>query len=144
VASPCLRWLASVWTLRVQPSFNSCGRRLSRCLDVALRRDRLVGMAHMERGAFSRAQCRPPAPDFTTRGQRSASKVFFGERRPTLARADVLALEGMIGSYAAAARKVGGAAANAFIPCRAWVAFATVLNAEIVRRNPQEADARSD
>jgi len=44
------------------------------------------------------------------------SKIFFGERRPTLALADVLALEGMIGSYATAARKVDGAAANACIP----------------------------
>jgi tryptophan-rich sensory protein len=55
----------------------------------------------------------------------------------------VLALEEMIGSYAAA-RKVDGAAANAFIPYGAWVAFATVLNPEIARRNPQEAAARSD
>jgi tryptophan-rich sensory protein len=38
-----------------------------------------------------------------------------------------------------AARKVDRAAANAFIPYGAWVAFATVLNAEIARRNPQEA-----
>jgi tryptophan-rich sensory protein len=58
----------------------------------------------------------PCGSDFTTRGQRSVSKIFFGERRPTLALADMLALEGMIGSYAAAARKVDGAAAKAFIP----------------------------
>ena len=67
------------------------------------------------------------------------SKLFFGEHRPTLALADVLALEGMIGSYITAARKVDRAAANAFIPYGAWVAFATVLNAEIARRNPQAA-----
>jgi benzodiazapine receptor len=66
------------------------------------------------------------------------SKLFFGERRPKLALADILALEGTIASYITAARKVDRAAANAFIPYGAWVAFATVLNAEIVRRSPQE------
>jgi len=65
------------------------------------------------------------------------SKLFFGQRRPTLALADVLALEGTILSYIVAARKVDTAAANAFIPYAAWVAFATVLNAEIARRNPE-------
>ncbi len=67
------------------------------------------------------------------------SKLFFGQHRPTLALADVLALEGTIFSYISAARKVDRGAANAFIPYAAWVAFATVLNAEIVRRNPQFA-----
>lgn len=66
------------------------------------------------------------------------SKLFFGQHRPTLALADVLALEGTIASYIGAARKVDRAAANAFIPYGAWVAFATVLNAEIARRNPQK------
>jgi translocator protein len=65
------------------------------------------------------------------------SKLFFGQHRPTLALADVLALEGTIMSYMTAARKVDRAAANAFIPYAAWVAFATVLNAEIARRNPE-------
>ena len=97
----------------------------------------------MERGAFSRAQC--PLRLWISQLAANAqwSKIFFGERRPTLALADVLELEEMIGSYAAA-RKVDGAAANAFIPYGAWVAFATVLNPEIARRNPQEAAARSD
>ncbi|HET7890165.1 MAG TPA: TspO/MBR family protein [Candidatus Sulfotelmatobacter sp.] len=66
------------------------------------------------------------------------SKLFFGERRPRLALGDIVALEGTITSYISAARKVDRAAANAFIPYAAWVAYATVLNAEIVRRNPQE------
>jgi benzodiazapine receptor len=65
------------------------------------------------------------------------SKLFFGQHRPTLALADVLALEGTIASYMVAAHKVDRAAANAFIPYAAWVAFATVLNAEIARRNPE-------
>ena len=67
------------------------------------------------------------------------SKLFFGEHRPKLALADIFALEGTISSYIAAARRVDRAAANAFLPYGAWVAFATVLNAEIARRSPQEA-----
>lgn len=67
------------------------------------------------------------------------SKLFFGQHRPALALADLLALEGTILSYMTAARKVDRAAGNAFIPYAAWVAFAGVLNAEIVRRNPQAA-----
>ena len=67
------------------------------------------------------------------------SKLFFGEHRPTLALADAIALEGMIFSYIKAARKVDRAAANAFIPYAAWVAFAAVLNAEILRLNPRRA-----
>jgi benzodiazapine receptor len=66
------------------------------------------------------------------------SRLFFGQRRPALALADVFALEGSIISYIAAARKVDRAASNAFIPYAAWVAYAAVLNAEIVRLNPQE------
>jgi len=67
------------------------------------------------------------------------SKLFFGDHRPLLALADVLALEGMITSYIVAARKIDRPAGNAFIPYAAWVAFATALNAEIARLNPQQA-----
>jgi tryptophan-rich sensory protein len=63
------------------------------------------------------------------------SKLFFGQHRPTLALADAVALEGTIASYISAARKVDHAAANAFIPYGAWVAYTTILNAEIARRN---------
>jgi translocator protein len=66
------------------------------------------------------------------------SKLFFGKHRPNLALADVFALEGMIFSYITTARKVDGGAAAAFIPYAAWVAFATALNAEIVRLNPEQ------
>ena len=66
------------------------------------------------------------------------SKPFFGENRPQLALADVISLESMIISYISVARKVDRAASNAFIPYAAWVAFATVLNAEIARLNPGE------
>ncbi len=64
------------------------------------------------------------------------SKLFFGQRRPALALADVLALEGAILSYIKAAHRVDRGAAYAFVPYAAWVAFATVLNAEILRLNP--------
>ena len=66
------------------------------------------------------------------------SKLFFGDRRPMAAFADVLTLESSILSYIKAARRVDRAAGNAFIPYAAWVAFAAVLNAEILRLNPQE------
>ena len=66
------------------------------------------------------------------------SKLFFGEHRPKMALADIISLEGLIVSYIAASRKVDRAAANAFLPYAAWVAFAGVLNAEIARLNPSE------
>jgi len=66
------------------------------------------------------------------------SKLFFGRHRPTPALADSIALEGMILAYMNAARKVDRGAANAVIPYAAWVAFSTVLNAEIARRNQIE------
>jgi len=65
------------------------------------------------------------------------SKLFCGKRRPTLVLVDVFALEGSIIAYIAAADKVDRPAACAFVPYAAWVAFATVLNAEILRLNPQ-------
>jgi len=67
------------------------------------------------------------------------AKLFFGEHSPTLALVDAFALESMIFSYMKAARKVDPAAANAFIPYAAWVAYAAVLNAEIARLNPRES-----
>lgn len=63
------------------------------------------------------------------------SRLFFGEHRIVASLADSFALEGTIISYINAARKVDSAAAAAFVPYAAWVAFATVLNAEIARRN---------
>jgi len=66
------------------------------------------------------------------------SKLFFGQKHPMAALGDVVALERIVISYIAASRKVDRAAAAMFVPYAAWVAFAAVLNAEIVRRNPQE------
>ena len=64
------------------------------------------------------------------------TRLFFGERRPKRALADVLLLEALIIRYITLARKVDAPAAGYFVPYAAWVAFATLLNAEIVRRNP--------
>ncbi|MGA8622555.1 MAG: TspO/MBR family protein [Candidatus Sulfotelmatobacter sp.] len=63
------------------------------------------------------------------------SKLFFGQHRPIAAFLDAVALEGIILSYINSARKVDRAAAGAFVPYAAWIAFATILNAEIARRN---------
>ncbi len=65
------------------------------------------------------------------------SKLFFGQHRPAMALADIVALEGTILSYIRAAGKVDPVAAGAFIPYAFWVAFAGILNAEIARRNPR-------
>jgi len=63
------------------------------------------------------------------------SKLFFGKHRPDLALADSISLAGLIASYISTAGRVDRAAARAFYPYLAWVGFATLLNAEIVRRN---------
>ena len=67
------------------------------------------------------------------------TRLFFGKRRPDRALADVLLLESMIIRYIVTADQVDHGAAMAFIPYAGWVAFATVLNADIARRNPDAA-----
>jgi len=70
------------------------------------------------------------------------AQLFFGSHRPRLALADVVAMETAILAYI---REVGGVdpvAAVCFVPYAAWVAFATLLNAEIVRRNPEAEKIR--
>lgn len=64
------------------------------------------------------------------------TKLFFGQHRPKLALADVVAMEGIILEYISAARKVDGLAALLFVPYMGWVAFATLLNADIALLNP--------
>jgi translocator protein len=65
------------------------------------------------------------------------SPIFFGLRRPRAALVDIAALLPAIGAYIVAARRVDRAAAWLVAPYAAWVAFATVINEEIVRRNPR-------
>lgn len=63
------------------------------------------------------------------------SPIFFGARQPKLALADLVALFAAIAGYTNEARKADAPAAWMMVPYLAWVAFAGVLNAEIVRRN---------
>lgn len=63
------------------------------------------------------------------------SKLFFGEQEPALALADTLLLDSLIAAYIATVRGVDRNAARVFMPYLVWVTFATLLNAEIVRRN---------
>jgi translocator protein len=67
------------------------------------------------------------------------SRLFFGKQRADLSLMDSLLLESLIMRYIRTAREVDLAAAAAFSPYAAWVAFATLLNAEILRRNPRLA-----
>ncbi len=64
------------------------------------------------------------------------TKLFFEKHRPDLSLRDSIGLEAAILGYIVQAGKVDAAAALAFVPYAAWVGFATVLNAEIARRNP--------
>ena len=64
------------------------------------------------------------------------TKLFFGERRPGAALADIMALLATIGAYTTVTRDVDGPAAAMMLPYAAWVSFAALLNEEIVRRNP--------
>ncbi|HZZ37665.1 MAG TPA: TspO/MBR family protein [Acidobacteriaceae bacterium] len=64
------------------------------------------------------------------------TRLFFGQHQPKQSLLDVIALEAQILGYIASAKEVDRGAAACFIPYAVWVAFATVLNAEIVRRNP--------
>jgi tryptophan-rich sensory protein len=64
------------------------------------------------------------------------SAIFFGARKPKLALAELGVLLAAIAGYAHQARRVDRAAAWMIAPYFAWTAFAGVLNAGIVRRNP--------
>src|SRR5579864_359691 len=105
-------------------------------MDHSVCTNRVFGMARLERHPLARAQRRPAPVDLTTSRGRPMVETVRRTRRPTLALADVFALEGSIIAYIAAAHKVDCAAAYAFLPYAGWVAFATVLNAEILRLNP--------
>ncbi len=64
------------------------------------------------------------------------SWIFFGKHRPRAALLDIAALGPSIAAYAAAARQVDKGAAWMMAPYLGWVAFATLLNEEVVRLNP--------
>lgn len=64
------------------------------------------------------------------------SPLFFGAKRPGLALLDQAILLPTIVSYIDRTRRFDRPAALMMAPYAAWVAFATILNGEIVRRNP--------
>ena len=64
------------------------------------------------------------------------SKLFFKQRRPKAAMADLAVLLATISTYTGVAAAVSRPAAWLFVPYVGWTAFAGVLNGEIVRRNP--------
>lgn len=63
------------------------------------------------------------------------SPLFFGAKKPGWALVDLAALLGAIAAYTTVVRRVDAKASLMMAPYLAWVAFAGVLNAEIVRRN---------
>ena len=63
------------------------------------------------------------------------SWVFFGRRRTDLALLEILALLLAIGATIASFGRLRRRAALLLLPYLAWTAFATLLNADIVRRN---------
>ncbi|MET0591107.1 MAG: TspO/MBR family protein, partial [Polyangiaceae bacterium] len=63
------------------------------------------------------------------------SPLFFGLRNKRAALVDLAALLGVVGTYTETTRKVDKPAATMMAPYIAWLAFAGVLNEEIVRRN---------
>jgi tryptophan-rich sensory protein len=67
------------------------------------------------------------------------SPLFFGLRRPRAALADAAMLAFAVAGYTRASRRVDRTAAWLVAPYLGWAAFAAVLNAEIVRRNPRPA-----
>ncbi len=67
------------------------------------------------------------------------TRLFFGQHLPTWSIANILSLQAAVIGYILEARKVDKPAAALFVPYAAWVGFAALLNAEIVRRNPDAA-----
>jgi len=63
------------------------------------------------------------------------SWLFFDRRRIDLALVDIVALDGAVALTAAAFARVRPEAGALLLPYLAWSAFATALNAELLRRN---------
>jgi tryptophan-rich sensory protein len=63
--------------------------------------------------------------------------LFFRARRPRWALAEILLLEVSTLDVTRRAAKIDGPAAKMLVPYAGWVAFATLLNAAIARRNPK-------
>ncbi|MES2523180.1 MAG: TspO/MBR family protein [Gemmatimonadota bacterium] len=72
------------------------------------------------------------------------TRLFFGHKRPDLALADSVVLLAGAAAYARAADQVDRPAALLMLPYIAWVGFATKLNKDIVRLNPEESGGRDE
>lgn len=68
------------------------------------------------------------------------TRLFFGKHLPAWSLSNVLSLQSAVIGYMLEARKVDRPAAALFVPYAAWVAFAALLNEEIMRRNPDAAE----
>lgn len=66
------------------------------------------------------------------------SVIFFGEHKKRLALLDIGMLVGAIKAYMTVAQTVDPPAAALMKPYLAWCSFATLLNEEIVKRNPSQ------
>lgn len=67
--------------------------------------------------------------------------IFFTARRPGAALVDSVGLFSSVVAYQQAAKRVDPTSGWMMAPYVAWTGFATVLNAEIVRRNPDRGRA---
>lgn len=70
--------------------------------------------------------------------------LFFGRRNPKAGLADVALLVPSVAAYAAQAARVDRPAGVMMAPYLAWTTFAAALNADIVRRNPDEGETPAD
>lgn len=61
--------------------------------------------------------------------------LFFGLRKPGAALIDVLLLNAALAAYRREAKKIAPVASKMVLPYALWVAFATLLNEEIWRKN---------
>lgn len=67
--------------------------------------------------------------------------IFFSAMRPRAALVDVTALVPAVAAYGLTAARVDRPAGWMMAPYLAWTGFAAVLNADIVRRNPDDGRA---
>jgi benzodiazapine receptor len=97
-----------------------------------------VSAARVYRSEPSRARTRTLALWGIQQALNAAwTPLFFGQRRPLAALADIGLLWTSIGAYLLEARKVDRTAAALVAPYLAWVSFAAFLNEEVVRKNPK-------
>lgn len=65
--------------------------------------------------------------------------LFFGKHRPRAALADSALLLGTSIAYTRITKRVDRNAAKLFVPYVGWLSFLTLINGDIVRRNPKTA-----